>query len=62
MLISLDMCEYTAGYYDYELNDLVDYKCPHDPKVDGYCIFHAEDYWKDHEDEVRDEFYKLVED
>ncbi|GIU71525.1 MAG: hypothetical protein KatS3mg003_1004 [Candidatus Nitrosocaldaceae archaeon] len=55
------MCKYTAIYYDYELNYLAKYKCPHPAKVDGYCIFHAEDYWREHEEEVRDEFYKLVE-
>ncbi len=59
------MCNYTIEYRDRKVGTLKDYKCPHNPISNGYCIFHAKDYWRSssiHEEEVRKEFYKLVED
>jgi uncharacterized protein YjbI with pentapeptide repeats len=55
------MCDYEATYYDYEKGDWVLYKCPHEPSK-PYCMFHDGSSYKSRPDDVRNEFYKMVED
>jgi hypothetical protein len=55
------MCDYEAEYYDYEEGGLVLYKCPHEPSKPR-CMFHDGSSYKSRPDDVRNEFYKMVED
>ncbi len=53
--MSINKCKFEYPAYNY--------KCDRDALPNSnYCLFHDEEYWKDHEDEVRDKFYKLVDD
>jgi len=55
------MCDYEAKYYDYEKGDWVLYKCPHEPSKPR-CMFHDGSSYESRPDDVRNEFYKMVED
>lgn len=52
--MSINKCKFTHPEYNYQ--------CDRDAVNNNYCIFHDPNYWKYHEDEVREEFYKLVKD
>jgi hypothetical protein len=55
------MCDYEVKYYDYEKGDWVLYKCPHEPSQPR-CMFHDGSSYESRPDDVRNEFYKMVED
>jgi uncharacterized protein YjbI with pentapeptide repeats len=55
------MCDYKAKYYDYEKRKVVLYKCPHEPSKPR-CMFHDGSSYKSRPNDVRNEFYKMVED
>jgi uncharacterized protein YjbI with pentapeptide repeats len=54
------MCDYEARYYDYEKRDWILYKCPHEQKP--RCMFHDGYSYKSRPNDVRNEFYKMVDD
>ena len=55
-------CKYRYLYFDYEKKDHVWYDCPRHAVTDrGYCEFHDPHYWREHEEEVRSKFEKIVE-
>jgi uncharacterized protein YjbI with pentapeptide repeats len=54
------MCDYEVKYYDYEKGDWVLYKCPREQKP--RCMFHDGSSYESRPDDVRNEFYKMVED
>jgi uncharacterized protein YjbI with pentapeptide repeats len=55
------MCDYEARYYDYEKRDWVLYECPHEPSKPR-CMFHDGSSYKSRPNDVRNEFYKMVDD
>jgi uncharacterized protein YjbI with pentapeptide repeats len=55
------MCDYKAEYYDYEKRDWVLYECPHEPPQPR-CMFHDGSSYESRPDDVRNEFYKMVDD
>jgi len=54
-------CKFKASYYDYEKDDFALFECQNPAVLDGLCIFHHPEYWKEHEEEVRKKFYREVE-
>jgi len=55
------MCDYKATYYDYEKENWVSYKCTLEPSKPR-CMFHDGSSYKSRPDDVRNEFYKMVDD
>jgi uncharacterized protein YjbI with pentapeptide repeats len=55
------MCDYEARYYDYEKGNWILYKCPHEPPQPR-CMFHDGYSYKSRPNDVRNEFYKMVDD
>jgi pentapeptide repeat protein len=65
----LAKCQFTTKYYDYERKSRIDYNCPdHEETLgSGLCIFHDENYlkehkdiYKEHENKVRDKLMVKV--
>jgi hypothetical protein len=43
----LPKCQFTTRYYDYEIDDEVDFCCPEETLASDFCIFHDKDYLQD---------------
>jgi hypothetical protein len=43
----LPKCQFTTKYYDYEIDDVIDFNCDEDLLASGFCIFHDKDYLQD---------------
>lgn len=54
------MCKYRIQYDDYELDEKRWFECKEKPEKDGYCIFHHEEYWKAHQEEVTSRLYEMI--
>jgi len=48
-------------YFNFEFREIRRFVCPRDAVIDGYCIFHHQNYWREHEGEVREAFMNLLE-
>jgi len=54
-------CRYRREYFDHELGKSVIYECPRQAVTErGFCEFHDPDYWREHEEEVRSKFEKMI--
>lgn len=48
-------------YFDRELGKSVIYECPRRAVTEsGFCEFHDRDYWREHEEEVKSKFEKMI--
>ena len=47
-------------YYDFFNRKYETFKCPEPPVIDKLCAFHHQEYWKDHKEELVDNFVNML--
>ena len=54
-------CSYSHDYYDFQNNKRQPFVCKEESLSSGFCKYHDEEYFREHESEIHDSMLKKIE-